>query len=158
MLPFFLNIASIPFCRPWVLPFLPLHSTHTRAHASADTQAKASGDRSQELEDAVQHITQLLRAAEKRVEAERRLREERLTRVATEYEEKISGLIDSAATSGLLGTVGVELLLSGRREEGGLEEEQGVGTEAEQQLRCMLRLSNERNEALKGQMQQVLCL
>ena len=78
-----------------------------RAHRSSSmkkpnkTQAKASGDLSQELEDACQHMAQLLEAAEKRAEAERRLCEERVTRVATEYEEKITGLIDSAAMSGL---------------------------------------------------------
>jgi hypothetical protein len=129
-------------------------------------QAKANGDRSQELEDACQHISALLEAAEKRAEAERRLCDERVTRVATEYEEKISGLIDSAAISGLLplpapspsssSSLAAALAAARGGGQGQLGEGGGGGgEEAEEQLRCMLRLSNERNEALKGQMQQV---
>lgn len=71
-----------------------------------------------------------------------------------DYEEKISGLIDSAATSGLfvmpaaaVPSVAVVSTAGGEREAGA----EGEG----EQLRCMLRLSNERNEVLRGQMQQV---
>lgn len=83
--------------------------------------------------------------------------------MATDYEEKISGLIDSAATSGLLGSTSSSFIVtpSGQRQgygQEGVEAAQGAlgwAEEVEEQLRCMLRLSNERNEALKGQMQQV---
>ena len=147
---------------------------------SSRRDAKGFGDRLIEMDYACHRMHELLEEAQGRVQAEKRFFEERLTRVTLEYEEKISGLIDNAELSGLLlgrvlgdavtsssllTTPGTGESVGGKQQEEGKEGgeegdgqqqegEEGARLEAEQ-YKCMLRLSNERNQALKLQMQQI---
>ena len=146
---------------------------------SSRRDAKTFGDKVQELEDACRRMNELLEDTQDRFQAEKRLFDERLTHLTLEYEEKISGLIDNTELSGLLlgqvlgDAVSASPLLSTPytttptaasvsssspakspppQDLDGANGDACLGAE---QYRCMLKLSNERNTALRLQMQQV---
>lgn len=109
---------------------------------------------------------QSLEESETRFKAERRVFDQELIRQTITYEEKISGLIDHSTFSGLIGTVST--LTMSQLPNDSLAEAQATGEgwgHAEQpeltvsgptadQYRCIMKLSNERNQALREQFHQ----
>jgi DNA repair exonuclease SbcCD ATPase subunit len=135
-------------------------------------QSRLRSDQVSEIEEEKSRLTMLLEESDMRLKAEKRLFEQQLMRVNTDYEAKISGLIDHSQVSGLFGDISPlaqtsEQVLSDEATrsietstgDGSLSRElstsQAGDNPALEQYKCMMRLSSERNQALREQVQHV---